>query len=43
MKTRIHELIVTYYEMRNKARSKIKRELLQNVIDDLEAILQEAQ
>lgn len=43
MKVRIKQLIATYRDMVKKSRSVRKIELLQNVIEDLETILREAQ
>lgn len=43
MRERIKQLIVTYEAMLTKTRSKIRREILENVIEDLKTCLREAQ
>ncbi len=43
MKYRIKQLIATYEAMLKTTRSKIRRECLENVIEDLKAALRDAQ
>ena len=43
MKTRLKELIETYRTMLELNRSNIRRKILEEVIEDLETILREAQ
>lgn len=43
MKERIRQLIETYEAMLKQTRSKIRRECLENVIEDLKTALREAQ
>lgn len=43
MKIRLRQLIEVYKDMLAKERSRIRADMLRNVIDDLEKILEEAQ
>ena len=43
MKDRIKQLIITYEAMLSKTRSKIRRECLENFIDDLKQAFRDAQ
>jgi hypothetical protein len=43
VKKRIEQLIQVYEQMLKQTRSKIRRECLENIIEDLKAALREAQ
>lgn len=43
MKERLRQLIETYRDMAKRARTQRTREIFENVIEDLETILREAQ